>query len=169
MEAEGLTTLTIGTVRPHIENVKPPRGLACDFPLGRPLGKPNDVEFQHRVLSALFDMLRESSGPVLREFPEAILESESEQLVCALPPRMNESDHPAVDEARAIKSAYDRAVSKHGNRIGSAREIKSEQVPEAIEAFIRIEEGTPWKEADIPGNPMRVAQRHSRLLSNRGA
>lgn len=138
--------------------MKPPRGLVCEFPLGRPLGKPNDVEFQHGVLGALFDMLNEPSGPVLREFPEAILETDSEQLVCAIPPRINENDHPAVDEARAIKGAYDRAVTKHGNRIGIAREISPDQVPETIEAFVRIEEGTPWKEANIPGNPMRVAQ-----------
>ena len=30
--------------------------------------------------------------------------------------------------------------------------------PEAIEAFVRISEGTPWKEAGIPGIPARVAQ-----------
>ena len=28
----------------------------------------------------------------------------------------------------------------------------------AIEAFIRVAEGTPWKEAGIPGIPARVSQ-----------
>ena len=30
-------------------------------------------------------------------------------------------------------------------------------IPAAIEAFIRISEGTPWAEAGIPGLPMRVS------------
>ena len=101
LEAHGLTTLTIGTVPAHIRNTRPPRGLICDFPLGRPLGKPADAEFQHRVLAALFDMLSESSGPVLREFGEAISDVEAEPLMCALPPRLDPDEHPAVDEARS--------------------------------------------------------------------
>ncbi len=158
MEANGLTTLTIGTVPAHIQNTKPPRGLICNFPLGRPLGKPSDPNFQHQVLGALFDMLGETSGPVLREFPETISDVEAEPLICTLPPRMDTDEHPAVDEARGIRGAYDRAVAKHGNRIGSARQIEADQIPEAIAAFSRVEDGTAMDEAGIPGIPMRVAQ-----------
>ena len=39
-------------LRKHIEHTAPPRGLWCDFPLGRPLGVPNDPAFQHRVIEA---------------------------------------------------------------------------------------------------------------------
>jgi len=158
LEAQGLVTLTIGTVAPHIENTKPPRGLICHFPLGRPLGVPDDPAFQRSVLSALFDMLGETHGPVLRTFEKRLEDVENEGLVCSLPPRMDPEEHPAVDEARAIKSAYERAVAKHGNRIGASRQIDADDVPAAIEAFARIEDGKPWQEAGIPGVPMRVAQ-----------
>jgi hypothetical protein len=32
------------------------------------------------------------------------------------------------------------------------------RIPDAIEAFVRVGDGTPWKEAGIPGVPARVAQ-----------
>jgi hypothetical protein len=153
-----LTTLTIGTVPAHIEKTRPPRGLVCHFPLGRPLGKPDDDQFQHEVLRALFDMLEAKSGPVLREFPETISDIDAEPLVCTLPPRLDPDVHPAVDEARGIRAAYDRAIEKHGNRIGTGRQIEADDVPGAIQAFVRIAEGEAWDEAGIPGVPMRVAQ-----------
>ena len=142
----------------HIENTKPPRGLICHFPLGRPLGKPDDAAFQHRVLQALFELLEEHEGPVLKTFPETISDVEAEQLVCTLPPRLDPDEHPAVDEARSIRAAYNRAIEKHGNRIGSGRQVSADQVPDAIQAFARIDQGEAWDKAAIPGVPMRVAQ-----------
>jgi len=158
LESQGLTTLTIGTVPEHIQNTRPPRGLICHFPLGRPLGIPNDADFQLRVLQALFDMLDAKSGPVLETFDTRLDSIAEEQLVCTLPPRLDPDEHPAVDEARALKSAYERAVAKHGNRVGVSREISAADVPGAVEAFVRVEQGSPMDEAGIPGVPMRVAQ-----------
>lgn len=142
----------------HIQNTSPPRGLICHFPLGRPLGLPNDAAFQQRVLHALFALLDATSGPVLDTFDTRLDDIAEEQLVCSLPPRLDPHEHPAVDEARALKSAYDRAVSNHGNRIGVGREIDAADVPAAIEAFVRVEQGTAMDAAGIPGVPMRVAQ-----------
>ena len=79
-------------------------------------------------------------------------------LVCPLPIRHDPNVHPAVDEARGLRAAYDRAIEKYGNRIGAGRAISADDVPSAIESFIRISEGTPWKEARIPGIPARVSQ-----------
>ena len=61
IEAEGLPTVTIVLLREHAEKVKPPRALFVPFPYGYPLGRPDDGEFQHRVLGAslaLFDAPR---------------------------------------------------------------------------------------------------------------
>ena len=158
LEAQGLTTLTIGSVPEHIENTRPPRGLICHFPLGRPLGRPNDRDFQHRVFAALFTLLEADSGPVLETFDTRLDDIAEEQLVCALPPRLDPDEHPAVDEARALKNAYERAVAKHGNRVGVGREIQAQDIPAALEAFVRVEQGCPIEDAGIPGVPMRVAQ-----------
>ena len=156
-EAAGLATLTLGSIRKQIESTAPPRGLFCDFPLGRPLGKPNDPDFQHRVLNHAFSLLQ-ATEPVLEEFPEVIKEDTNEALACPLPPRSNEELHPALDEIRGLRPAYDRAITQYGERVGTGRTVSADDIEEALSAFIRIAEGTPWGEAALPGMPPRVAQ-----------
>lgn len=156
-EAEGLATITLGSQRNQIANTAPPRGLWCDFPLGRPLGKPTDAEFQHRVLSHAFRLL-EATGPVLETFAERIEDDGTEVMACTLPPRHDPDAHPALDEARGLRPAYDRAVARYGNRVGAGRVVDADGVVDALAAFVRIAGGTDWKEAGIPGIPSRVAQ-----------
>ena len=156
-EAEGLATIALGSMRKPIEATAPPRGLWCDFPLGRPLGKPGDAEFQHRVLAHAFKLL-DATGPIFEAFPEAIADNGVEVASCPLPPRHDPDAHPAIDEARGLRPAYDRAVATFGNRVGAGRTVDADHIPEAIEAFVRIVDGTPWKEAGIPGIPARVSQ-----------
>ena len=70
LEAEGIATTSISMVREHTEQVKPPRALFVPFPFGHALGRPDDAALQHRVLRAALDLLAESAGPVLRDFPD---------------------------------------------------------------------------------------------------
>lgn len=156
-EAEGIATIALGSMRNQIANTAPPRGLWCDFPLGRPLGKPADPEFQHRVLAHAFGLL-DATGPVFEEFPERIIDDGTEVMACSLPPRHDPNAHPAVDEARGLRPAYDRAVAQYGNRVGAGRTGDADAIIESLQAFIRVTEGTGWKEAGIPGVPARVAQ-----------
>ena len=156
-EAEGLATVALGSMRNQIANTAPPRGLWCDFPLGRPLGVPGDAEFQHRVIAAAFELLS-SDEPVFAEFGESIPDEGAEALSCPMPPRHDPDAHPAVDEARGLRPAYDRAIERFGNRAGAGRTVSADDVPAAIESFIRVADGTPWKEAGIPGIPARVSQ-----------
>ncbi len=69
IEAEGLPTVTIVLLREHAEKVKPPRALFVPFPYGYPLGKPDDGEFQHRVISASLALLTRQMGRSWRSFP----------------------------------------------------------------------------------------------------
>lgn len=156
-EAEGIATVALGSLRKQLENTAPPRGLWCDFPLGRPLGKPGDPEFQHRVLAHAFSLL-DATEPVFEVFPESIADDGAEVAACTLPPRHDPDAHPAIDEARGIRKAYDRAVTQYGNHMGAGRVVEADQIPDALEAFIRVVDGTPWKEAGIPGIPARVSQ-----------
>jgi len=156
-EAEGLATVALGSQRHQIEHTAPPRGLWCDFPLGRPLGRPGDAAFQHRVLAHAFSLL-DAPGPVFEVFGEAIHDDASEVLACALPPRHDPGIHPAVDEARGLRHAYDRAVERYGNRSGTGRVIGPDGVADAVQALVRVADGVPWKDAGIPGIPARVAQ-----------
>lgn len=156
-EAQGLATIALGSQRKQIEGTAPPRGLWCDFPLGRPLGRPDDAEFQHRVLAHAFSLL-DATEPTVEVFAESIDDDGTEMLACPLPPRHDPNAHPAVDEARGLRPAYDRAVERYGNRIGTGRVVDADQITEVITALSRIAEGTPWKEAGLTGIPARVAQ-----------
>ncbi|MEM7139966.1 MAG: hypothetical protein AAF548_02975 [Actinomycetota bacterium] len=157
IEAEGIATVSLASIRKQVESGAPPRGLWCDFPLGRPLGKPNDADFQHRVLAAAFALL-DATEPTLAHFDEAIADDGAEMVSCPLPPRHDPDAHPAVDEARGLRSAYDRGVEMSKGRYAAGRTVAPDDVPAAIEAFVRIAEGAPWGDAGIPGLPMRVSQ-----------
>jgi hypothetical protein len=70
-ESAGIASTVIALVRQQVEATRPPRALMVPFQLGRPLGEPNDVEFQHRVLGAALGLLTRTDGPViLEEFPD---------------------------------------------------------------------------------------------------
>ena len=62
LERAGLATVGISIVRRQAENARPPRILHCEFPLGRPLGRPNDPTFQRDVLTRAFDLLEPPMG-----------------------------------------------------------------------------------------------------------
>jgi hypothetical protein len=158
LESCGLATVALASVRPHVERIAPPRALFCDFPLGRPLGRPNDAAFQHRVLAAAFDMLSAPTGPVLRDFDEPISDDGVEVLACTLPPRFDVNELPAADEARALLAAYRRTVALNDGRTSVGRSIAPEQIGDALKAFQRIIEGIPWKQAEMPGgNPTEAS------------
>ncbi len=62
-------TTGISLVRENAEALRPPRSLWVPFPLGRPLGKPNDADFQHQVIRHALDLLLKKEGPILKDFP----------------------------------------------------------------------------------------------------
>jgi hypothetical protein len=70
LEDEGIPTTQISLIRVHTEKIKPPRALAVPFELGRPLGAPNEPDFQRRVLLETLKLLERPSGPVLEDFPD---------------------------------------------------------------------------------------------------
>ena len=133
--------------------MKVPRALHTRFPVGLSLGKPRDKEFQDEVLQAAFDLLAESEGPVIKEFPVSISATGGEPLLCPLPPRLNTELHPAVDEAQALRAAYDRAYEKN-RRTSIGMQISPDQVPEALGRFVRIVEGEPWDDVGFPAGSM---------------
>ncbi len=71
LESEGIPTTHISLIRTHTEKIRPPRALAVPFELGRPLGAPNEPDFQRRVLLETLKLLERPSGPVLEDFPDA--------------------------------------------------------------------------------------------------
>ena len=62
-------TTGISLVRENAESMRPPRSLWVSFSLGRPLGVPNDAQFQHRVIAAALNLLERDRGPILEDYP----------------------------------------------------------------------------------------------------
>ena len=141
----------------QIERVRAPRALFAEFPLGRPLGRPGDADLQTAVLRAAFALLDASEVPVLETFPEKIEDAAEDPVACPLPARLDPSLPAAVDEATGLRAAYDRTVDRNGGRTLVGRAVDAGAIPDAIASFVRVAEGTPWKEAGIPGHPGEVA------------
>ncbi len=74
LEREGIPTVGISLVREHTETVRPPRALWVTFELGRPFGRPDDPDFQRRVMEAALDLLERTDGPLIEDYPDHIAE-----------------------------------------------------------------------------------------------
>ena len=159
LEANGLATVMISSIRGQTERLHPPRALQCEFPLGRPLGKPGDPVFQRRVMLAALGLLTRPSGPVLEDFPEVIDEEADAPLSCPLPPRFDPQAPKAVDEARGLRAAYERQRAATG-RTAVGRAVDADHIPDAVAAFVRIAGGEPWqdvwREAGFTAQPPQV-------------
>lgn len=122
--------------------------LHCEFPLGRPLGRPGDPVFQHRVLGAAFELLARVDVPVLVDFDETISDEADQPLACALPPRHDPNLHPAVDEVLGLRAAYER----HRAATGTSNVVRfggPHRIAELVGIFVRITDGTGWDEVGL--------------------
>jgi hypothetical protein len=109
------------------------------------------------VLAHALDLAERATAPVTETFAESVDDDGTTATSCPLPPRHDPSLPPAVDEARGLRPAYDRAVAQFGDRT-AGRIIGADDIPAAVAAFAKVADGTPWKEAGIPGAPARVSQ-----------
>ena len=70
LEDEGIATTLVALIRSHAEKARPPRALWVPFQLGRPLGAPDNPQFQRSVLRAALALLASKRGSaVLEDFP----------------------------------------------------------------------------------------------------
>jgi hypothetical protein len=152
LEANGIATVLLNSIRSFAERMHPPRALYCEFPIGRPLGRPDDAEFQRRVLLAALELFERPSGPVLEDFDETITDHVDEALTCTIPPGLDRTVPRAIDEAHALRPAFERGAT------GGMTSIENpDAVYEALAAFDRVARGRSWTEAGIRPNPMRAA------------
>jgi hypothetical protein len=155
-EAAGIATVALASMLPVAEKVAPPRALHGEFPLGRPLGRPGDPEFQHDVIERAFALLERTEGPVLESHP-VVIEETADAVSCRIPAAYDDDASPAVEEARGIRKAYDRIRERRGvSSVG--RVIDADGVPAALEVLEEIAAGAGYKDVDLPGkNTIAVA------------
>lgn len=126
-------TTGVSLVRENTLSMQPPRALWVSFPLGRPLGKAGDPEFQHGVIRAALQLLERNAGPVLEDYPLDV-PALNQDTVAACPVAFVTPD---VDdgtwqvqlgrELQALKPWYELSLRRRGGRtlVGI-----SEQAPE---------------------------------------
>jgi hypothetical protein len=68
IESQGMTTVSLSLLREITEKVRPPRALFVPYPLGYPLGAPQDAVLQRRIMRAAFALLARNDGPVFESF-----------------------------------------------------------------------------------------------------
>jgi hypothetical protein len=148
LESAELPTVSLVLLKEHAMRTRPPRALCVPFPYGYALGKPNDPEFQHKVLGSALDLFAERTGPVLAEFPQSgnapvvLLQASSVQNV-------NAEDPP--DELTAMRRCYDQWVESHDGRtaVGNSR-VPSRRFRGLVRYLQAYIAGTPYDYAEKP-------------------
>lgn len=129
------------------------------FELGRPLGVPNDPEFQTRVLLAALRLLEAPGGPVLEDFPEDAPVSRDPITVLACPLDLAQKEVNLSDteqlcaalerEITAMRPWYEMAVRKRGRTTVGVSGLGLEGIAKFICSFLREGQPKPPRE-DIP-------------------
>ena len=70
LERAGITTVALSLLREVASVIKPPRTLFVPFPMGFPLGEPNNAALQQRVIAAALALLMRNDVPVLTNFTD---------------------------------------------------------------------------------------------------
>ena len=63
MEEVGIPTVYVGSARDMMAQVKPPRAVFVNFPLGHQCGKPFDRELQRGIVKFALDTVQTARGP----------------------------------------------------------------------------------------------------------
>ncbi len=117
-EAAGLTTVAVALVREHAQRVRPPRALWVPFYFGYALGKPDDPDFQHRVIAAMLATLDAEAGPVLADYPEdagPIGMPQASEVAAATDGNGSAAKSPdAAAEITALRGYYERWLQQRG-------------------------------------------------------
>ena len=70
IEEKGIPTVVLATTRDIMARANPPRGVYGNFPLGHPVGRPLDIEFQMNVLKDTLNALTEVTEPgTIKDLP----------------------------------------------------------------------------------------------------
>ena len=134
------------------------------FELGRPLGVPNDAEFQKRVLRNCLKLIEADAGPVLEDYPEDVpddyISSEDDMngMFCPIdlpPPSSNDSNliQNLQHELNSLMPWYELAVNKRRRTTVGISETPIPDVARYITKFIE-DTSTPSPRDNFEQGPM---------------
>ena len=123
------------------------------------MGKPNDPEFQKKVIRAAFELLEASGGPVIEDFPEIIPVKEG-RMGYALPPELvlSVGDIGDVDvilsevrnEMEALRPDYEAAIAARGRTTVGASGLAIEELAPFVASFLDGEIPVSYTHLTLP-------------------
>lgn len=167
IEDEGIATTQISLIKEHTQKIKPPRALWVTFPLGRPLGNPNDPEFQCGVLSRALELLNEPEGPVLADYPLDAEDESTDSAVPACPVDFSSRDKELTSvelllqkfesEFNSMYTWYSIGSEKKGRTASGVSKLNFDEIIRLYSDFItNKQQGLAKFEADLP-DTLRLA------------
>ncbi len=159
-----VATTGVSLIREHAAGMKPPRSLFVPFPLGRPLGSPDQPEFQREVLLSSLKLLESATETTLADYPHDAPTSGDDPWACAValapPEPANESKalrDQLVEEIRQLAPWHAESLKRRGRTTIGISGASIEQVEELATLLADFATGAEPAEGEIDWNhPMPV-------------
>ena len=161
-----VATTGVSLIREHAEGMKPPRSLFVPFPLGRPLGSPDQPDFQRDVLRTALQLLETATETALADYPHDAPSSGDDPWACAValapPEPANESEalrDQLVEEIRRLAPWHAESRKRRGRSTVGISGASLDQVEELATLLADFATGEEPSDGEIDWNhpmPMRL-------------
>ncbi|MYD73462.1 MAG: hypothetical protein F4Y11_04195 [Chloroflexi bacterium] len=161
-----VATTGVSLIREHAEGMKPPRSLFVPFPLGRPLGSPDQPDFQRDVLQTALQLLETATETVLADYPHDAPTSGDDPWACAValapPEPANESEalrDQLVEEFRQLAPWHAESRKRRGRSTVGISGASLDQIEDLANLLADFATGEEPADGEIDWNhpmPMRL-------------
>lgn len=159
-----VATTGVSLIREHAEGMKPSRSLFVPFPLGRPMGSPDQPDFQRDVLLTSLRLLESATETTLADYPHDAPTSGDDPWACAVaiapPEPANESEalrDQLVAEIRQLAPWHAESRKRRGRSTVGVSGASLEQIEDLATLLADFATGAEPADGEIDWNhPMPV-------------
>ncbi|MXY84928.1 MAG: hypothetical protein F4Y95_00105 [Chloroflexi bacterium] len=161
-----MATTGVSLIREHAEGMNPPRSLFVPFPLGRPLGSPDQPDFQRDVLLSSLKLLETATETALADYPHDAPTSGDDPWACAValapPEPANESEalrDQLVEEIRQLAPWHAESRKRRGRSTVGISGASLDQIEDLANLLADFATGEEPADGEIDWNhpmPMRL-------------
>ncbi len=159
-----VATTGVSLIREHAEGMTPPRSLFVPFPLGRPLGAPDQPDFQRDVLLSSLRLLETAAETTLTDYPHDAPTSGDDPWACAValaPPEPSDATEALRDqliaEIRQLAPWHAESVKRRGRSTVGVSGATLDQVEDLAALLADVATGAEPPDGEINwSHPMPV-------------
>ena len=161
-----VATTGVSLIREHAQGMKPPRSLFVPFPLGRPLGSPDQPDFQRDVLHTALQLLETATETVLADYPHDAPTSGDDPWACAValasPEPASESEalrDQLIEEIRQLAPWHAESRKRRGRSTVGISGASLDQIEDLANLLADFATGEEPADGEIDWNhpmPMRL-------------